>query len=124
MDKHLKMVREATWDVRAKWYDLGVELGINVGTLEVIYSCPQPVCPLGKQSHLLCYCIYEYRLSDTIIITLLVLVLLMYWSIGSAVPLNLAGQKSPRPSSQLPLDVETLALKAALYKIFLAENCF
>ena len=35
MDKYLKTVRAATWDVRAKWRDLGVELGINVGTLEV-----------------------------------------------------------------------------------------
>ena len=35
MDKHLKIVREATWDVRAKWRDLGIELGISVGTLEV-----------------------------------------------------------------------------------------
>ena len=35
MDKHLKIVREATWDVRAQWRDLGVELGINVGTLNV-----------------------------------------------------------------------------------------
>ena len=35
MDKHLKTVREATWDVRAKWCDLGVELGITMGTLEV-----------------------------------------------------------------------------------------
>ena len=35
VDKHLKMVREATWDVRAQWYDTGVELGISVGTLQV-----------------------------------------------------------------------------------------
>ena len=35
MDKHLKTVRETTWDVRAKWRDIGVELGISVGTLEV-----------------------------------------------------------------------------------------
>ena len=35
VDKHLKMVREATWDVRAQWYDIGVELGISVGTLQV-----------------------------------------------------------------------------------------
>ena len=35
VDKHLKMVREATWDVRPKWCNLGVQLGINVGTLEV-----------------------------------------------------------------------------------------
>ena len=35
VDKHLKMVREVIWDVRAKWRDLGVELDINVGTLEV-----------------------------------------------------------------------------------------
>ena len=35
VDKHLKMVREVTWDVRAKWYDIGVELKVNLGTLEV-----------------------------------------------------------------------------------------
>ena len=35
VDKHLKMAREATWDLRARWYDLGVQLGIGVGTLEV-----------------------------------------------------------------------------------------
>ena len=35
MDKHLKTVRETTWDVRAKWRVIGVELGISVGTLEV-----------------------------------------------------------------------------------------
>ena len=35
VDKHLKTVREATWDIRAKWHGLGVELGIKVGTLEV-----------------------------------------------------------------------------------------
>ena len=35
MDKHLKMVREAAWDVRAKWYDLGVELGVEVEILDV-----------------------------------------------------------------------------------------
>ena len=40
VDKHLKMVREVTWDVRAKWYNLGVELQLNVGTLNV--SC-QPI---------------------------------------------------------------------------------
>ena len=35
VDDHLKVVREATWGVRAQWYDLGVELGISVGTLQV-----------------------------------------------------------------------------------------
>ena len=35
MDKHLKVVREAVWDVRAKWYHLGVELGVEVETLDV-----------------------------------------------------------------------------------------
>ena len=35
MDKYLKTVRAATWDMRAKWRDLGVELRINMGTLEV-----------------------------------------------------------------------------------------
>ena len=35
VDKHLKIVRQATWDMRAKWYNLGLELGINDGTLQV-----------------------------------------------------------------------------------------
>ena len=35
VDEHLRIVREALWNVRAKWYDLGVELGVNVETLEV-----------------------------------------------------------------------------------------
>ena len=35
VDKHLKTAREATWDIRASWHGLGVELGIKVGTLEV-----------------------------------------------------------------------------------------
>ena len=35
VDKHLKIVRGAIWDARASWRDLGVELGINVGTLDV-----------------------------------------------------------------------------------------
>ena len=35
MDKHLKVVREVTWDVRSQWYNLGLELGISVGTLQV-----------------------------------------------------------------------------------------
>ena len=35
VDKHLKTVRETTWDARAKWRDIGVELGIDIGTLEV-----------------------------------------------------------------------------------------
>ena len=35
VDKHLKIVRKATWDVRVKWYNLGLQLGIDVGTLNV-----------------------------------------------------------------------------------------
>ena len=35
MNKHLKMVRGVVWDMRASWRDLGVELGISVGALEV-----------------------------------------------------------------------------------------
>ena len=35
VDKHLKIMRETTWAVRAKWRDIGVELKIDVGTLEV-----------------------------------------------------------------------------------------
>ena len=35
VDQHLKMVREAAWDVRSKWRLFGLELGIDMGTLEV-----------------------------------------------------------------------------------------
>ena len=35
MDEHLKIVREAAWDARSKWRDLGVELKIDFGTLGV-----------------------------------------------------------------------------------------
>ena len=38
VDKHLKMIREVTWDVRAHWYDIGVELNVGDGTLKVGYS--------------------------------------------------------------------------------------
>ena len=38
VDKHLKIVREVTWDVRSKWYDLGIELRVSDGTLKVSYS--------------------------------------------------------------------------------------
>ena len=37
MDKHLKIMREATWEIRAKWYDLGTELEIKDGTLQVSF---------------------------------------------------------------------------------------
>ena len=37
VDKHLKIVRDSTWEVRAQWYHLGVGLGINVGTLKVSF---------------------------------------------------------------------------------------
>ena len=35
VDKHLKAVRAATWEMRTQWYNLGLGLGINVGTLKV-----------------------------------------------------------------------------------------
>ena len=35
MNKHLKIVRGVVWDMRAKWRELGVELDIDMGTLEV-----------------------------------------------------------------------------------------
>ena len=43
VDTHLKAVRQTTWDVRAQWYDLGVELGVNVGTLKVS-ALPRSSC--------------------------------------------------------------------------------
>ncbi len=35
VDQHLKVVREATWEVRAKWQRLGEELGVTIGKLQV-----------------------------------------------------------------------------------------
>ncbi len=32
---HLKVVRSELWDVRAKWRDLGIDLGIHVDTCDV-----------------------------------------------------------------------------------------
>ena len=37
VDKHLKVVREAVWEIRADWRYLAMELGINMGTLKVTY---------------------------------------------------------------------------------------
>ncbi len=31
----LKVMRSALWEVRAEWRDLGIELGITVGTCDV-----------------------------------------------------------------------------------------
>ena len=39
MDKHLRTVRAATWNVRAQWRRLGVQLGISVGMLNVGHDC-------------------------------------------------------------------------------------
>ena len=35
---NLRSVRRATWDARSKWYDVGLELGIDPGTLDSIKS--------------------------------------------------------------------------------------
>ncbi len=35
VDQHLKVVREATWETRAKWQCLGEELRITIGKLQV-----------------------------------------------------------------------------------------
>ena len=36
--EHLTAVRSKVWDARAKWYDIGLELGIDPGTLDAIKS--------------------------------------------------------------------------------------
>ena len=36
VDQHLKVVREATWEARAKWQCLGEELGVTIGKLQVM----------------------------------------------------------------------------------------
>ena len=63
VDKHLKMVREATWDARSKWRDIGLELGIDVSTLEDCF-------------------LYIHRQLDVIIAIRLVTVSLVFWSSG------------------------------------------
>ena len=35
MDQHLKVVRETTWEARAKWKCLGEQLGVTMGKLDV-----------------------------------------------------------------------------------------
>ncbi len=35
VDQHLKVVREATWEARAKWQCLGEELRVTMGKLQV-----------------------------------------------------------------------------------------
>ena len=35
VDKHLKIVRKHTWDLRADWFDLGLELGVTSTKLQV-----------------------------------------------------------------------------------------
>ena len=34
-NEDLKRVRQAVWEARSKWYDLGIELDIHVETLKV-----------------------------------------------------------------------------------------
>ena len=34
--KDLRKVQRVTWEARAKWYNIGLELEINPGTLDVI----------------------------------------------------------------------------------------
>ena len=35
MNHHLRVVRTAAWEVRGTWRPLGVQLGVNEGTLDV-----------------------------------------------------------------------------------------
>ena len=35
VNKHLTMVRKHTWDLRADWFDLGLELGVTATKLQV-----------------------------------------------------------------------------------------
>ncbi len=35
VDHHLKVVREITWEARARWNDLGLELAVPQGKLQV-----------------------------------------------------------------------------------------
>ena len=37
----LASVRRAVWDGRAKWYDIGLELGLTAGTLDAIQQTNQ-----------------------------------------------------------------------------------
>ena len=115
MDKHLKMVRAATWAIRASWHGLGMELGINVGTLEVGHCVPIHV-RLWHGYHnskalnsLLSYYNRPSSTTITTLLPLLVLVSLMCWSTGwIALPHNQSGLTSQQHSDQVPLGVETL----------------
>ena len=43
----LVSVRRAVWDGRAKWYDIGLELGLTAGTLDAIQQtnqCKTDIC--------------------------------------------------------------------------------
>ncbi len=48
VDCHLRVVRAAAWGVGAKWRLLGMQLGIEVGTLDV--SVVHAVCTLNCSS--------------------------------------------------------------------------
>ena len=40
----LQKVQKCIWDARSKWYNIGLELGIDAGTLDTIDSTQNPDC--------------------------------------------------------------------------------
>ena len=38
-DITLKTVKDATWDARAKWYHLAINLDVDSGTIDVSIAC-------------------------------------------------------------------------------------
>ncbi len=43
-DITLKTVKDATWDTRAKWYHLAINLDVDSGTIDVSIACMLGLC--------------------------------------------------------------------------------
>ena len=43
-DITLKTVKDATWDARAKWYHLAINLDVDSGTIDVSIACMLGLC--------------------------------------------------------------------------------
>ena len=76
VDQHLKMVREATWDVRSKWRLFGLELGIDMSTLDVSILFYSAVLTANYGLFLV------HRQLNVIAAMRLVIVSLVCWSSG------------------------------------------
>ena len=105
VDKHLKIVRAATWEMRTQWYDLGVELGINVETLKVSsFTLGSPVSAVVGALDMTVLFLISRQLSVTAV--RLMTASLVSWRNGC--PLNQNGLPSLKLSSHPQLDVKIL----------------